>query len=49
MDSVNKSTLGIIAWSLAHCVVNKDSNMVEMLLRSCWKKKNSKNQKVKFN
>ena len=48
MDSVNKSTLGIIAWSLAHCVVNKDSNMVEMLLRSCWKKKKFKESKSKI-
>ena len=32
MDSVNKCTVGIIAGSLAHWVVDKESKMVEMLL-----------------
>ena len=53
MDSVNKCTVGIIAGSLGHWVVNKESKMVEMLLRSCQKGINknnmSKNQKVKLN
>ena len=35
MDSVNKCTVGIIAGSPGHWVVNKESEMVEMLLRSC--------------
>ena len=35
MDLVNKCTVGIIAGSLGHRVVNKVSNMIEMLPRPC--------------
>ena len=34
MDSVSRCTVSIIARSLEHWVVNKESKMVEMLLRS---------------
>ena len=45
MDSVNKCTVGIIVGSLGHRVVNKESNMLEMLLRSCKKGMNKNNVK----
>ena len=35
LDSVNKCAVGILAGSLGHWDVNKESKMVEMLLRSC--------------
>ena len=48
----NKCTVSIIAGSLGHWIVNKESKIVEILLRSCYKGMNknnmSKSQKVKF-